>query len=170
MVFLLVLLIVIPLAELYVIVQVSHLIGLIPTLVLLLAVSVLGAWLLKREGIAAWRRVREATARGEMPTTQVADGALVLLGGALLMTPGFITDAVGLLLLIPFVRVGLRSGIRKLIWRWGRKRMRVVDTAGSVAYRAYTRKSERDAAVTRPSGQLPSPPTRSGEADSPDRG
>jgi UPF0716 protein FxsA len=170
MVLLLVLLIVVPLAELYVIIQVAHLIGLIPTLVVLLMVSVLGAWLLKREGMAAWRRVREATARGEMPATQVADGALVLLGGALLMTPGFITDAVGLLLLIPPVRVSLRSGIRRLIWRWGRKRMRVVGTAGSVAHRAYTRRSERDAAVTPPSGQLPSPPAPTGEVDSPDRG
>lgn len=163
-------LIAVPLAELYVIVQVAHLIGLIPTLVVLLAVSVAGAWLLKREGMAAWRRVRDATARGEMPATQVADGALVLLGGALLMTPGFITDAAGLLLLIPGMRVALRGGIRRLIWRWGRKRMRVVGTAASVAHSAYPRRAEGESPVTRPSSQLPSPPAPSDEVDSPGRG
>lgn len=171
MVLLLVLLIVIPLAELYVIVQVAHLIGLVPTLVVLLAVSFAGAWLLKREGAAAWRRVRDATARGEMPATQVADGALVLLGGALLLTPGFITDAAGLLLLIPGVRVALRGGIRRLLWRWGRKRMRVVGTAGTVAHRVYSRRPDREGPVTHPSSPLPSPPgAPPDEADSPDRG
>jgi UPF0716 protein FxsA len=170
MAILLVLLIVVPLAEIYVILQVAHLIGLLPTLALLLVVSVLGAWLLKREGMAAWRRVRDATARGEMPATQVADGALVLLGGALLLTPGFITDLAGLLLLIPGVRVAMRSGIRRLIWRWGRKRMRVVGTAGSVAHRVYTTRVERDTSVTSLSEQLPSAPPPAGEVDSPDRG
>jgi UPF0716 protein FxsA len=170
MVLLLVFLIAVPLAELYVIVQVAHLIGFIPTLVVLLAVSVAGAWLLKHEGMAAWRRVRDATARGEMPATQVADGALVLLGGALLMTPGFITDAAGLLLLIPGVRVALRGGIRRLIWRWGRRRMRVVATAGSVTHRAYARGTQGESPITRPSSQLPSPPAPSDEVDSPDRG
>jgi UPF0716 protein FxsA len=170
MALLLLLLIVVPLAELYVIVQVAHLIGLVQTLVILLAVSIAGAWLLKREGAAAWRRVREATERGEMPATQVADGALVLLGGALLMTPGFITDAFGLLLLVPAVRVALRGGIRRLIWRWGRNRMRVVGTAGSVAHGVYTSRVERRTRGVTPSGQLPSPPeTPAGEADSPDR-
>ena len=167
---LLVLLIGIPILELYVIIQVAHVLGLLPTLALLVAVSMMGAWLLKREGAAAWRRVRDALARGEMPATQVADGALVVLGGALLLTPGFVTDAVGLLLLIPAVRVALRGGLRRLLWRWGRRRIGAVDTAGTVARSVYTTRADRGSVVTRPSGPLPpsqqSPPDG---ADSPGR-
>ena len=167
---LLLLLIAVPIAELYVIVQVAQFIGVIPTLVVLVVVSILGAWLLKREGAAAWRRVREALARGEMPATEVADGALVVLGGALLLTPGFITDAAGLLLLTPPVRIALRSGIRRLLWRWGRSRVGVVGTAGSVARHVYTsRVSSRKAPVTPPSRHLPSsPPDPPDGVDSPD--
>jgi UPF0716 protein FxsA len=158
------LLILVPLVELLVLVQVAHFIGLIPALVVLLLVSIVGAWMLKREGATAWRRVRDALARGEMPATEVADGALVLLGGALLLTPGFVTDAAGLLLLLPGVRVGLRGAIRRFIWRWGRNRLRVVGTAGSVAHRVYrARGTNRKAPVTPSSGTLPPPP-----ADAPD--
>jgi UPF0716 protein FxsA len=169
--FLLVLLIGIPILELYVILQVAHVIGLLPTLALLIAVSVMGAWLLKREGAAAWRRVREALARGEMPATQVADGALVVLGGALLLTPGFVTDALGLLLLIPAVRVALRGGVRRLLWRWGRRRLRVVDTAGTVTRSVYTTRVDRGSVVKRPSDPLPpSRQTPPDGVDSPGRG
>jgi UPF0716 protein FxsA len=157
-VLLFVLLIAVPIAELYVIVQVAHLIGLVPTLVVLLAVSILGGWLLKREGTAAWRRVRATLARGEMPALEVADGALVLLGGALLLTPGFITDAAGLLLLFPMVRVALRGGIRRLLWRWGRNRVAVVGTAGSVARHVYNaRATARKDPITHSSPLPPSP-------------
>ncbi|MDP9223832.1 MAG: FxsA family protein [Actinomycetota bacterium] len=168
MILLLALLIVIPLAELFVIVQVAHLIGLIPTLALLLGVSMLGAWLLKREGLAAWRRVRETSARGVLPTTEVADGALVLLGGALLLTPGFITDVAGLLLLVPPVRVMLRGGIRKLLWRWGRRRLWVVETAGNAVHRTYdTHVVDRESGVpVTPS--LSEPPRRSIRSDAAD--
>jgi UPF0716 protein FxsA len=163
---LVVLLILVPLAELFVLVQVAHLIGLIPALLLLLLVSLLGAWLLKREGAAAWRRVRDAVGRGEMPAIEVADGALVLLGGALLLTPGFITDACGVLLLIPRVRVALRGAIRRLIWRWGRNRLRVVGTAGTVAHRVYNaRATSGKSSVTASSDPLPPPD----EDDFPDR-
>jgi UPF0716 protein FxsA len=169
-VFLLLLLILIPLAELFVLVQVAHPIGLLPALVVLLLVSIVGAWLLKREGAAAWRRVRDALARGEMPAIEVADGALVLLGGALLLTPGFITDAVGLLLLLPGIRVACRGVIRRLLWRWGRNRLRVVGTAGSVAHRVYNaRVTTRQPPVTPSSDPLPSPPPPADAADSPDR-
>jgi UPF0716 protein FxsA len=169
---LLALLIVVPLAELFVIIQVAHAIGLVPTLVVLLGVSIAGAWLLKREGLAAWRRVRETSARGVMPATEVADGAMVLLGGALLLTPGFITDAAGLLLLVPRVRVSLRGGIRRLLWSWGRSRLRVVGTAGSVAHRVYTARVERDdRPVVAPSpSHLPVPRSNPSDgADSPDK-
>lgn len=110
-----ILLIVVPLAELYVIVQVAQGIGILPTLALLIAVSVFGAYLLKREGVAAWRRLQRALAQGQMPAAEISDGAMILFGGALLLTPGFITDAVGALFLLPGSRGMLKGLFRKAI-------------------------------------------------------
>src|SRR4029453_13810914 len=87
--------ILVPLAELAVLIAVGDWIGLVPTLVLLLVVSVAGAWLAKREGLAAWRRLQLALTEGRMPTVEVADGAMILLAGALLLTPGFLSDVIG---------------------------------------------------------------------------
>ena len=100
--------IVVPLAELAVLIAVGDVIGLWPTLLLLLVVSVAGAWLAKREGLAAWRRFQLALAEARVPTIEVADGAMILLAGALLLTPGFLTDVAGVLLLLP--RPGLWPG------------------------------------------------------------
>src|SRR5215467_5961613 len=91
--------IVVPIAELYVIIQVGEWIGVWPTLLLLLLDAVVGSWLLKHEGRAAWRRFNEALAERRIPAKEVADGFLVILGGALLIAPGFITDIFGILLL-----------------------------------------------------------------------
>ncbi len=88
-------LIVVPLAEIWTIVQVSHVIGGWPTLALLLVESLLGAWLVRREGRRAWHAFRDALAQHRAPAREVSDAALVLLGGALLLTPGFLTDIVG---------------------------------------------------------------------------
>ncbi len=106
---LLIALIVVPLLELYVIVQVGQQIGVPTTIALLLTVSLLGAYLLNREGRATWGAFRAASGRGSVPTREVADGALVLLGGALMLTPGFVTDAVGLLCVLPPSRAALRG-------------------------------------------------------------
>lgn len=97
--------VVVPLAELYVILEVvGPAIGLLPTIAILLAVSVAGAALVRHEGVRAWRRFREALAQSRIPAEEVVDGALVLVGGTLLLTPGFITDVVGLLLVLPPTR------------------------------------------------------------------
>src|SRR4051812_47518495 len=80
----------IPLLELYVIVQVAHVIGALDTILLLIVESMLGAWLLKRQGLAIYTALRETLARGEIPTQHLADGAMIVLGGALLLTPGFV--------------------------------------------------------------------------------
>jgi UPF0716 protein FxsA len=114
--------IVVPLAELAVIIAVGNTLGLLPTLVLLLAISVAGAWLAKREGLAAWRRFQLAVAEGRVPTVEVADGAMVLLAGALLLTPGFLTDVVGVLLLLPPTRAALRRMVPRLAARRLRRR------------------------------------------------
>jgi UPF0716 protein FxsA len=112
--------ILIPLAELAVLIAVGDVIGLVPTLVLLLAVSVAGAWLAKREGMAAWRRFQFALADGRMPTVEVADGAMILLAGALLLTPGFLSDVAGILLLLP----PTRAMARRLAPRLAARRLR----------------------------------------------
>jgi len=96
--------IVVPIVELFVIVQVGDLIGLLPTLVILLLVSVAGAWLVRREGRATWRNFTGALQQARIPAKEVVDGALVLVGGTLLLTPGFVSDAVGLLLVVPPTR------------------------------------------------------------------
>jgi UPF0716 protein FxsA len=96
--------IVVPIVELFVIAQVGDLIGLVPTLVILLLVSVAGAWLVRREGRAAWRNFTAALQQARIPAKEVVDGALVLVGGALLLTPGFVSDAAGLLMVLPPTR------------------------------------------------------------------
>jgi UPF0716 protein FxsA len=107
--------VVVPLIELYVILQVSELIGGWWTIAGLLAVSVAGAALVKREGLRAWARFREALGTARLPTHEVTDGALVLLAGALLLTPGFVTDAVGLLLLLPPSRAVVSGLLRSRV-------------------------------------------------------
>src|SRR5919199_3606483 len=105
---LIVLFIVVPIAELAVIIQVGQLIGVWWTIALLLADSVLGSMLMRSQGRAAWRRFNAALAAGRPPAREVLDGALVIFGGALLLTPGFITDIFGLAFLLPPTRAVLR--------------------------------------------------------------
>ena len=105
------LLVVAPLVELYVLIQVGQVVGALWTVVALVAVSLLGAALLRREGWRTWRSLQAATATGRLPAREVADGALVLLAGALLLTPGFVTDLFGLLLLLPPVRAVVRRAL-----------------------------------------------------------
>lgn len=114
---LLVLFLVVPLVEIYLISRVGHLIGLPLTLGVLLAVSVLGAVVVKREGVRAWGNLREAVTSGRMPTREMADGALVLVGGVLLLTPGFLTDAVGFLFVLPASRPLVRRLLTTLVLR-----------------------------------------------------
>jgi UPF0716 protein FxsA len=120
---LLILLVGLPIAELYVIIEVGGAIGVLPTLGLLVADSLLGAALLRSQGRAAWRRFNEALAAGRVPGREVFDGAMVILGGAFLLTPGFITDAFGLLLLLPPTRALVRRALggmarRRLAFGW----------------------------------------------------
>jgi UPF0716 protein FxsA len=105
--------IVVPLIELGIVIQVGELIGAAPTILLLLAVSLAGAWLVRREGTRAWRRFTDALRSGRVPADEVLEGAMVLFGGALLLTPGFATDAVGLLLMVPPVRALVGSTLKR---------------------------------------------------------
>lgn len=154
------LLLLVPLAELWVIVQVAQGIGVLNAIGLLLLVSIAGAWLLKQQGMATWRRLQATLQRGEMPTNEVTDGAMILLGGALLLTPGFITDVVGLVLLVPVTRATLIGAMRRLLARLARKRRQARGI-----YSATVVRVERDEGngPTRPSGDLPSSPRSDGD-------
>src|SRR5687768_13974867 len=100
--------IVVPIAELYVLIQVGQEIGALPTIAILVVDSVIGSLLLRSQGRLAWRRFNEATSAGRVPAREVLDGALVIFGGAFLITPGFLTDVIGLLLLLPPTRAVAR--------------------------------------------------------------
>jgi UPF0716 protein FxsA len=101
---LLFLLVVVPIVEISVIVAVGQQIGAVPTVLLLLASAVVGTWLLRREGAKAWRAFRVALDERRPPAAEVVDGVLVLAGGLLMMLPGFVTDVLGLLLVLPPTR------------------------------------------------------------------
>jgi UPF0716 protein FxsA len=115
--------IVLPVAELYLILRVGDLIGVPLTILLLAADSVIGSLLLRSQGRAAWRRLNEALAEGRMPHREVQDGALVIFGGAFLITPGFITDVIGLLMLLPPTRPLVRRLVMRALTRRAQRRM-----------------------------------------------
>jgi UPF0716 protein FxsA len=109
MAFALLLLILWPIAEVWVAIKVAGAIGVLPMILLLVVSWPLGSWVLRSRGRAAWRRFALAVSEGRPPGRAVADGALLLLGGLLLIVPGFISDAFGLALLLPPTRLPLRS-------------------------------------------------------------
>src|SRR5215213_8749547 len=120
--FLLILLfIVVPIAELAVIIQIGEWLGFWPTLAILIADSILGSLLMRAQGRSAWRRFNEAIRAGRVPAREVADGVLVIFGGALLLTPGFLSDIAGLLFLLP----PTRALIRRVFLREAMRRMTV---------------------------------------------
>jgi UPF0716 protein FxsA len=108
-------LVVVPLVEIYLLVQVGQVIGALPTIALLVAMSVVGGWLLRREGTRTWRAFRATIGSGRVPAREVADGALVIFGGALLLTPGFATDLLGLALVLPPSRAVFRRLLTGLV-------------------------------------------------------
>ena len=136
--------IVVPIAELYVIIKVGEAIGLLPTLAILIADAVLGSLLLRQQGRSAWRRFNEAIAAGRFPGREAADGVMVAVGGTLLLTPGFITDVFGLLLLLPPTRAGIRRGLFGFLSR----RFVLVGAAGSAAGRMRGRRGPQEPGAT----------------------
>ncbi len=110
---LVVLFLVVPLAELFVIIQVGQAFGALNTIALLIVVSAVGAWLVKREGMSVWKRFRRQVESGAVPGLEIADGVMILFAGALLMTPGFLTDLLGIALLLPPVRAVVRAAVMK---------------------------------------------------------
>jgi UPF0716 protein FxsA len=121
--------IVVPIIELYVIIQVGQWIGVMPTLALLLADALLGSLLLRHQGRGAWRRFNAALAQRRFPAREVADGLMIAIGGTLLLTPGFVTDIFGLILLIP----PSRALIRRLMRGYIARRFVIVGVGGATA-------------------------------------
>jgi UPF0716 protein FxsA len=109
--------IVVPIVELYVIIQIGSLIGVWPTIALLLADALLGSLLLRHQGRGAWRRFNAALAERRFPGKEVADGLLIAIGGTLLLTPGFVTDILGAIFLIPPTRAIVRHALRGYMGR-----------------------------------------------------
>jgi UPF0716 protein FxsA len=112
-----------PILEIYVIIQVGQAIGILPTLALLIVDSLLGAWLMRSQGRIVWRRFTEALAAGRPPAREVIDGALVIVGGALGLAPGFVTDAFGLFLIAPPTRAIVRRALVARLARRGAMRV-----------------------------------------------
>ena len=118
MVLLVLLFVVVPILELFVIIQVGEAIGVLPTIALLIVDSILGSVLMRSQGRLAWRRFNAALTEGRIPHREVLDGVLVIFGGALLLTPGFVTDVLGIILLLPPTRALVRGLVaRRLLPR-----------------------------------------------------
>ena len=124
-----ILFIVVPLLEIYLIVQVGRIIGPLPTVLLLLAISSAGAWLVRVQGFQTLRSIQSELAMGRLPAGQLMDCAMVLVGGVLLLTPGFFTDFLGLFFLIPLSR----KYIKRLIGCWLQQRL----NQGTVVIRRF---------------------------------
>lgn len=118
-VILFVLFIVIPIVELYTIIRMSGAIGFFNTLGLMILVAVVGSWLVRREGFRVWNRFNDAVASGQIPAREIVDGVLILGAGALLLTPGFLSDVLGLLMLFPPTRAMFRSYLLRRSRRGG---------------------------------------------------
>lgn len=112
-----VLFVVVPLLEIFIIIRIGQVIGPWWTILLLVADALLGAALLKREGAAAWRALVDAIGSYRMPAREIADGVLVLVGGTLLLTPGFVTDVAGFFFILPFTRPLARRVLTAVITR-----------------------------------------------------
>ena len=107
----------VPLIEIWVLIQVGQVIGPWWTILLLILDSIFGTWLIRREGGKAWQALTVALQSGRMPARELADGALILVGGTLMLTPGFVTDAFGILLILPFTRPVARRLLTQVITR-----------------------------------------------------
>ncbi|CAN5177187.1 hypothetical protein BH09ACT12_BH09ACT12_06150 [soil metagenome] len=115
--FLLVAFVVVPIVEIYVLIQVGQVIGAGWTIVLLILDSAIGSWLIKREGGRAFRALRTALESGRMPANELADGALILIGGTLMLSPGFVLDILGVFLILPWTRPLFRGVLARIVTR-----------------------------------------------------
>jgi len=149
------LLVVLFIAELWVMIQVASAIGVLETILLLIAITIVGIWVVKRQGVAVLVRLQNTIADGRVPHRELVDGFLILAAGILLIPPGFITDAVGIALLLPPVRAGIRAWFMRSLRRRGSIAVRVVDGFGRrIDYRDVSSRERDQGGGTAP-GQPP---------------
>lgn len=108
---------VVPIIEIWLLIKIGRVIGPLPTVAALLCISLTGAWLAKSQGLQVIVAIRDDLAAGRLPAARLLDGALILAGGILLLTPGFFTDFIGLFFLIPATRRLLKSWLRRRLER-----------------------------------------------------
>lgn len=123
------LLVVMPLIELFVLIRIGRTIGAGWTIVALIAAAIVGAWVVKREGARAWTAFTTALSEGKMPARELADGVLILAGGLMMMAPGVVSDVIGLLLVLPFTRPVFRPAVMALVG----KRLHAIDPLGGMS-------------------------------------
>lgn len=111
--------VIVPIIEIVLFLYVGSRIGIWPTIALVVVTAFVGSWLVSRQGRATWIQLRDDVSRGAVPTVPIVNGAMILVAGALLLTPGFLTDGIGLALLVPSVRDAIRVwGTARLSSRW----------------------------------------------------
>lgn len=125
---------VVPLVELFLFLVIGQRIGILPTFAIILLTGLLGAALARSQGMKAIAKYQQALAEGRLPHEAVIDGLLILVAGALLLTPGFLTDTIGFLLLAPPVRTLVRARLEDSL----RRRFRVVNVAEAASFRSAT--------------------------------
>lgn len=95
---------IIPFIEIYLLLQIGGIVGVFPTIILVVTTAIIGAGLLRQQGLATWQRFQDSIAKGNVPAYEMVEGPILLVGGALLLTPGFFTDMIGFACLIPLAR------------------------------------------------------------------
>jgi len=108
-----VLFLVVPIVEIYILLKVGNIIGAFPTIILVVLTAVIGAGLLRQQGLSTLARLQQNMGQGKIPAQEMIEGVLLAVGGALLMTPGFVTDTMGFLCLLPFSRTFIAKNIMK---------------------------------------------------------
>jgi len=126
----------VPIAEIYLLIKVGNIIGVFPTILAVIGTAVIGAFLLRQQGLSTLTRFQNNMAAGQLPATEMMEGLLLLIGGALLMTPGFFTDTMGFLCLIP--------PTRKIIVHFLIKRSIIKMSGASASYSSTTHRSQQD--------------------------
>ena len=156
-----ILFVLVPALELYLLIQVGTLVGAWNTFLLILGTGLLGSWLAKSQGLATWRAINQRFGQGQIPGKELMDGAIILVCAALLLTPGILTDAIGLAGLIPVTRTVFRNTLTALFT--ANPAFRISFGAGSV-YNSYRRNSAYSGASDRKEQADPPGPIVSGSA------
>ncbi len=120
-----------PLAELYILIKIGVYIGALPTVLLVIGTGALGAWLARTQGFVVWMRIQDEMNVGRFPADDMLDGLLIFFAGAVLITPGIITDILGFLILLPPTRRGIRN--------WVKRKLKKMSETGSVSFRGFIR-------------------------------